>query len=118
MQSLDCWTLQLPAGMPSHRCILTTMDAGKWIVNDGVWHVVRRWLPKEEAAHACIAVYIANTLVSGVICRWLLKDEQGLLSKEAVRTCIDGSVWYRLAAEKEKKKVCRDAKILNRNAAF
>ncbi len=60
------------------------MDGGKWRVNDGIRHVVRRWLPKqEEAAHACLAVYAANTLVFGVICRWLLKDEQGLLSKEA-----------------------------------
>ncbi len=37
--------------------------------------------------------------------RWLLKDEQGLLSKEAVRTCIDGSVFYRLADENENRKV-------------
>ncbi len=37
--------------------------------------------------------------------RWLLKDEQGLLSKEAVRTCIDGSVFYRLADENESRKV-------------
>lgn len=42
--------------------------------------------------------------------RLLLKDENGLLSKESARSIIDGSVFQKLADEREKrlqrKRVC------------
>ena len=38
--------------------------------------------------------------------RWLLKDEHGCLTKEKARACIDGSIFYQLAAENEQRKVC------------
>ena len=37
--------------------------------------------------------------------RWLLKDEHGRLTKEKARACIDGSIWYQLAAENEHRQV-------------
>ena len=37
--------------------------------------------------------------------RWLLKDENGRLTKEKARGCIDGSIWYQLAAENEHRQV-------------
>jgi Caleosin related protein len=38
-----------------------------------------------------------------VLCRLLLKDEKGLLSKEGARSVIDGSVFQKLAEEREKR---------------
>ena len=43
--------------------------------------------------------------------RWLLKDEHGCLTKEKARGCIDGSIFYQLAAENENHKVpCAQSK--------
>lgn len=36
-------------------------------------------------------------------CRLLLKDEQGLLSKEDARSIIDGSAFQKLAEDREKQ---------------
>jgi Caleosin related protein len=38
-----------------------------------------------------------------VPCRLLLKDDKGLLSKESARSVIDGSVFQKLAEEREKR---------------
>lgn len=39
------------------------------------------------------------------VSRWLLKDGEGLLSKESARSCIDGSVFYKLAEKNDNKQV-------------
>ena len=38
-----------------------------------------------------------------MLCRLLLKDDKGLLSKESARSVIDGSVFQKLAEEREKR---------------
>lgn len=38
-----------------------------------------------------------------MLCRLLLKDDKGLLSKEGARSVIDGSVFQKLAEEREKR---------------
>ncbi len=49
--------------------------------------------------------------------RWLLKDEDGCLTKEKARACIDGSIFYQLAAENEQRKA-RHASAQHMKSAF
>jgi peroxygenase len=75
--------------------------------NDGKMSFEEVWAATVTNANSFDLFGRAASKLEWVFTWWLLKDEQGFLSKEAVRTCIDGSIFYRLAAENEKKKADR-----------
>ena len=52
-----------------------------------------------------------------MLCRLLLKDEKGLLSKESARSVIDGSVFQKLAEEREKRLQRRRVNIYKHTSA-
>ena len=52
-----------------------------------------------------------------MLCRLLLKDEKGLLSKESARSVIDGSVFQKLAEEREKRLQRRRVDIYKHTSA-